>query len=83
MTRETLIVLGVLASVAVLFVSNRLRSDLVAVLALLALMLSGVLTVKESLAGFADPVVMVIIAMFIVSEALVHTGIAQKSVSSS
>ena len=41
-------------------------------------MLSGVLTVPESLAGFADPVVMVIIAMFIISEALVHTGIAQQ-----
>lgn len=78
MHRETLIVLGVLIGVAVLFVSNRVRSDLVAVMALLVLMLSGVLTVPESLAGFADPVVMVIIAMFIISEALVHTGIAQQ-----
>jgi len=78
MHREALIVLVVLVGVAALFVSNRVRSDLVAVIALLALMLSGVLTVPESLAGFADPVVMVIIAMFIISEALVHTGIAQQ-----
>lgn len=78
MHREALIVLVVLVGVAALFVSNRVRSDLVAVMALLALMLSGVLTVPESLAGFADPVVMVIIAMFIISEALVHTGIAQQ-----
>jgi len=77
-TREALIVIAVLIGVAVLFVSNRVRSDMAAVMALLALMLSGVLTVPESLAGFADPVVMVIIAMFIVSEALVHTGIAQQ-----
>ena len=78
MNTEMLIVLGVLIGVAVLFVSNRVRSDLVAVMALLTLMLTGVLTVPESLAGFADPVVMIIIAMFIISEALVHTGIAQQ-----
>ena len=78
MNPETIIVLGVLAGVAVLFVSNWVRSDLAAIMALLALMLSGVLTVPESLAGFADPVVMIIIAMFIISEALVHTGIAQQ-----
>lgn len=78
MTREALIVIAVLIGVAVLFVSNRVRSDLAAVMALLALMLSGVLTVPESLAGFADPVIMVIISMFIVSESLVHTGVAQR-----
>ena len=45
---------------------------------MLVLMVSGVLTVTESLAGFADPVVMIIVAMFIVSQALVNTGIAQR-----
>jgi len=77
MNWEMIVVFGVLIIVAVLFVSNRLRSDLVAIMALLILMLSGVLTVPEALAGFGDPVIMVIISMFIVSGALVHTGVAQ------
>jgi len=71
------VVFGVLIGAAVLFVSNRVRADIVALTALLTLQLTGVLTLPESLAGFADPVVMVIISMFVVSEALVHTGIAQ------
>ena len=78
MNREILIVTGVLVGAAVLFASNRMRSDLIAVFVLLSLMMSGVLTVAESLAGFSDPVVMIIVAMFVVSEALINTGIAQK-----
>lgn len=77
MNGDMLIVFGVLFSAAVLFVSNRVRSDVVAILVLLALMSSGVLTVSESLAGFSNPVVLVIAAMFIVGEAMVHTGITQ------
>jgi len=75
---EIFIVFGILIGAAVLFVSNKIRSDLVGMLVLLALMMSGVLTVRESLAGFSDPVLVVIVAMFIVSEALVNTGVAQK-----
>jgi di/tricarboxylate transporter len=78
MNREILIVYAVLVSAAILFLTNRVRSDLVAILVMLALMISGVLSVGDCLAGFADPVVMIIIAMFIVSEALVNTGIAQR-----
>jgi di/tricarboxylate transporter len=62
----------------VLFVSNRVRSDLVGILVALALMVSGVFTVPEALAGFSEPVVILIVAMFVVSEALVNTGIAPK-----
>ncbi|MCK4773342.1 MAG: anion permease, partial [Candidatus Krumholzibacteria bacterium] len=78
MNREILIVLGIVFGLAVGFISGRVRSDMVALVALLALQLSGVLTVPEAVAGFAHPVVIIIISMFIVSEALVYTGIAQK-----
>lgn len=78
MGRDMLIVFGVLALLAVLFASNRVRSDIAALSGLLVLQLTGVLTIPESLAGFADPVVLVIISMFIISEALSYTGIAQK-----
>ena len=75
---QQLIVFSVLAGAAVLFASNRLRSDLVALLIVLALVTSGVLTVGEGLAGFADPVVILLAALFIVSEALVNTGVTQR-----
>ncbi len=75
---EICVVLAVLAAAAVLFVTDRVRSDIVGILVVLALTLSGVLTVDEALAGFSNPVVMIIVAMFVVSEALVSTGIAQQ-----
>ena len=61
-----------------LFAWGRLRADVVAVLVVLARMVSRVLTPQESLAGFGDPVVILIAAIFIVGEALVNTGVAQR-----
>ncbi len=78
MNFEIAIVYAVLLGAAILFITNRIRNDLVAILVMLSLMVSGVLTVPESLAGFSDPVVLIIVAMFIVSEALVNTGIARR-----
>src|SRR5262245_19648488 len=78
MTDQMLIVFGVLAGAVVLFAWGRLRSDFVAILVVLALTLSGVLTVQESLAGFGDPVVMLIAAVAIVGEGLVATGVAYR-----
>ncbi len=75
---EISVVLAVLTAAAFLFVTGRVRSDIVGILVVLALMLSGVLTVEEALAGFSNPVVMIIVAMFVVSEALASTGIAQQ-----
>ena len=49
-------------------------------LVVLALNLSGVLTVHEALAGFADPVVMLIAAVAIIGEGLVATGVAYRLV---
>jgi len=78
MTDQMLIVFGVLAGAVVLFAWGRLRSDVVAILVVLALNLSGVLTIQESLAGFGDPVVMLIAAVAIVGEGLVATGVAYR-----
>jgi len=77
-TDPMLIVFGVLAGAVVLFAMGRPRPDVVAIIVVLALMLSGVLTPQESLAGFGDPVVVLIAAIFIVSEALVSTGVANR-----
>ncbi|WP_295448270.1 SLC13 family permease [uncultured Thiodictyon sp.] len=78
MTDHMLIVFAILGSAIALFAWGRLRADIVALLVVLALMLSGVLTPQEALGGFGDPVVVLIAAMFIVSEALVTTGVAHR-----
>ena len=71
-------VFGILAGAIVLFAWGRPRADIVAILVVLALMLSRVLTPREALAGFGDPAVILIAAIFVVGEALVNTGIAHR-----
>ena len=78
MTDQMLILFSILAAAIALFVWGRLRTDVVAILVMLALMLSGVLTPQESFAGFGQPVVIIIAGMFIVSEAMVATGVTHR-----
>ncbi len=76
MAVETLFVFLLLLVTIILFVSDRLRLDVVAVLVILALMLSGLLSSKEALAGFGDPVVLLIAGLFVIGEGLFRTGVA-------
>src|SRR3974377_1018977 len=71
-------VLGILAGAVLLFASGRVRPDVVAILVVLALNLSGVLTIQEALAGFGQPVVVLIAAVSIVGEGLIATGVAYR-----
>ncbi|WP_344071460.1 SLC13 family permease [Microbacterium sediminicola] len=68
----TFVILG-LAVVA--FVSNRVPLGVVAIGVSLALFFTGVLTLPEALAGFGDPTVLFVAAMFVVSESLDANGI--------
>src|SRR4051794_4278718 len=77
MNPEALYVLVVLGIAAVLFSTEKLRSDLVAILVLLALGITGILTSREALAGFSSSAVITIIGVFILSEALEKTGATQ------
>ena len=58
-----------------LFISNRLPIELVAIGASLALWATGLLDVREALSGFGDPTVVFIASLFVVSEALDATGV--------
>jgi len=78
MTEHMLIVFGILAGAVVLFASGRVRPDVVAILVVLALNLSGVLTIQEALAGFGQPVVVLIAAVSIVGEGLIATGVTYR-----
>ena len=76
MSTSLWLALGILLLMLVLFVSNRLRLDLIALMGLLALTLTGLITTGEALAGFADPVVLMIAALFVVGAGLFQTGVA-------
>lgn len=68
--------LGILVVAIVLFVTELLRVDVVAFTVLVVLMMSGILTTSEALAGFSNSTVMTIFALFIVGGAVLQTGLA-------
>lgn len=76
MTLEMWLVLGILVAAIFLFITEWLRVDVVAVGVLLALMLTGVLTTGEALAGFSSTAVLTIASLFVVGGAVLHTGLA-------
>jgi di/tricarboxylate transporter len=76
MTLEMWLVLGILVTAIFLFITEWLRVDVVAVGVLLSLMLTGVLTTGEALAGFSSTAVLTIAALFVVGGAVLHTGLA-------
>lgn len=60
----------------VLFIIDKLRVDIVAMLALLALVLTGLINTDQALAGFANSTVVTIAGLFVVGEGLFRTGVA-------
>jgi len=75
-TGEIALTLAILAVTVLLFITEWLRVDVVALLVLLALVLTGLTTPTEAFAGFANPAVITVWAIFIVSAGLFHTGVA-------
>lgn len=71
---DALVTSLILAATLILFASDRLRLDVVALLPLLALALCGVLSVPEALAGFSSPATLTIAGLFVVGAALSSTG---------
>lgn len=71
-----LITIAVLLVTVVLFVHGKIRSDLIALCALLGLMATGILTPSEAFTGFANPIIFTIAAMFVISGAIVRSGLA-------
>ena len=62
---------------AILFVSGKVRSDLVAICALLALLLCQILTPAEALSGFSNTTVIMMVGLFIVGGGIFQTGLAK------
>jgi di/tricarboxylate transporter len=77
LTQEIVVALAILTIAVILFVTERLRVDLVAMLVLLALALTGLLNPEQALSGFSHPAVVTVIGVFVISEGLFETGVAQ------
>lgn len=75
---ELIWVLTLLFIAVVLFATGKVRMDAVALLVIIAFVLSGTLTLSEAFAGFSDPNVILIAALFIIGDGLVRTGVATK-----
>ena len=75
---QQLLFLLILAGGLYLFVSERLRVDVTAMLLLLALVLTGVLDAKQALSGFSSEPAIIVAAVFVISGGLAATGITER-----
>ena len=78
MSLDLALILLMLAAAIVMFVINRPRMDAVALLVMVSMPFTGVITMNEALAGFADPSIILIAALFVIGEGLVRTGVARR-----
>ena len=72
-----LITIIILVLSAVFFVNGKIRSDLVALCALVALLIFQILTPDEALSGFSNSVVIMMVGLFVVGGAIFQTGLAK------
>ena len=79
-TFEMGLVFAVVSLVVLLFLSDRLRVDVVALLAMLSLPFLGLIPPRETFQGLASNAVVSIIAVIIMGRGLDHTGIVSRSV---
>lgn len=73
---QLLITCSLLFIVIILFSFTKLRMDIIALLAITSIIITGVLTPSEALSGFSDPNIVLIALLFIIGESLVRTGIS-------
>ncbi|SFR46454.1 TrkA-C domain-containing protein [Marinobacter gudaonensis] len=78
MTANQIIIFSVLASALALFVWNRIRFDLVALLALLAVAVAGIVPTDRLFDGFGHPAVVTVAAVLVISQGLVNGGVVDR-----
>ncbi len=76
MTYEAWLVLGILVIAIILFITELIRVDIVAMGVVVALMLTNILTLPEAISGFSNSAVITIAALFVVGGAVLQTGLA-------
>lgn len=68
------LMLFILVITIALFVWGKFTPDIVALISMISLFLTGILTAKETLSGFSNPTVIMIAALFIIGEGIAQTG---------
>lgn len=76
MTAENILIFVILGGALILFISEKLRVDLVALIVLVSLTLTGLITPEDAFSGFASPAVITVWSVFIISGALTRSGVA-------
>ena len=71
------ITITILIITTILFIIGKIRADIVALCALIALTVSGVLSPQEALSGFSNSVVIMMAGLFVVGGAVFQTGLAK------
>ncbi|WP_416149761.1 SLC13 family permease [Salipaludibacillus sp. HK11] len=77
MSLDLMLTFIVLVVTTVFFAWGKLRSDVVALLSLLTLLLLGIITTEEALSGFSNSLVIMIAGLFIVGGGIFRTGLAE------
>lgn len=77
MSPQIALVLAIVVAATVLLITERLRSDVVALLTLVALALTGLVTPQEAFSGFSRSAVITILSIFIITEGLERTGVTR------
>jgi di/tricarboxylate transporter len=75
---DLVIVLLLLVAAVVMFAINKPRMDAVALIMMVLLPFTGVISIGEALTGFSDPNIVLIAALFVIGDGLVRTGVAQR-----
>src|SRR3954471_22048327 len=80
MTFPQILCLVVLAGMMLLFVWGRIRYDMVAVLALLAALLLGIVKPKQAFSGFSDDIVIIVASALVISAAVERSGVIEAAI---
>src|SRR5690349_17160399 len=77
LSNQEIILLVIVGAALALIVTNRIRPDVAAILVLLSLSLTGLVTPQEAVSGFSRTAVITLIGLFIITESLEDTGVVQ------
>lgn len=75
---EHIFILSLLLGALILFASEKIRADFVAMIVMLILIVTETVTITEGFSGFSNPAVITVIAMFILSSGIERTGVADR-----
>ena len=78
MTQPLFITVLILVCTIACIIYGKFRADLIALVGLVVLGLTGILSLEELLAGFANPVVITLAALFIVSAGIFNSGLVEE-----